>query len=335
MTTLSEISIPTPEDLFYKGRAGDPRLGERFISSDPLPPLSDAQFGFAIFGSPDDLGVRMNRGRAGARGGPDSIRRHLYKMAPPMDHDWPPSIRMIDLGNVRVSTEITETHARTRELAELVAKAGYVSISLGGGHDFAAPSFAGFSTGLGKKNRGLINVDPHLDVRELDNGLPHSGTPFRQLLDERILDGKSLIEFGAQPNRNSRAHYEYCRAHKVQILDFPELRNSGGLISDRYNQALKSLTSTLDVVGATFDMDSCCECEGTSAAPVLGFTAAELITMSRIAGEFTNVRHFEIAEVAPELDVSERSSRIAAEMLYAFISARITAWTAKSKKGQG
>ncbi|MFM8315844.1 MAG: arginase family protein, partial [Deltaproteobacteria bacterium] len=60
-------------------------------------------------------------------------------------------------------------------------------------------------------------------------------------------------------------------------------------------------------------------------APVIGFSASELYTLAALAGSQLKVRFFEIAEVAPPLDTSERSSRIAAELLYAFLRSRTLA----------
>jgi len=72
----------------------------------------------------------------------------------------------------------------------------------------------------------------------------------------------------------------------------------------------------------TMDIDSCESAEGSSAAPVLGFTGTELYFIAKVAGLNKKVQYFEICEVAPDLDPTERSSRIAAEILFAFLEAR-------------
>jgi len=317
--------------LFFKGRPGDPRVGEWVRKA--FPPTSADSVGeprketIFIVGCADDTGVTLNRGRAGAQAGPDSIRRHLYKMTLPMDLEWEKYITLVDYGNVSPDKDIQETHRRVREITGEVGASGGTLIALGGGHDFAAPCFSGFAEGRGhtkkkKRTPGLINVDPHLDVRNLENDRPHSGTPFRQLLESKVVAGKNFVEFGARANRNAREYYDYCRERGVKIRTFEAIREKDGPAHREYRRRVRELSQRLDYVGATFDIDSCPDAEGMSAAPVVGFSAWEMCQMARAAGENRKVQYFEIAEVAPPLDPTERSSRIAAEMIYYFLRGR-------------
>ena len=98
---------------------------------------------------------------------------------------------------------------------------------------------------------GVINIDAHLDVRPLKDGLAHSGSPFRQLLeDERFAaavnggtlavdgdegaDGRSSVqrqacplfaEFAAQGNQCSQQHADFVmQTHGQRIYWLSELR---------------------------------------------------------------------------------------------------------------
>ena len=165
-------------------------------------------------------------------------------------------------------------------------------------------------------------MDPHLDVRPLENECPHSGSPFRQILESKELRGKNFVEFGTRACRNARSHYEYCLKKGVRILTLETLRVKAKSMEKLFAEESRKLAKASMLLGATFDMDSCQETEGVSAAPVLGFTAWELCRMASIAGAEKKVHYFEIAEVAPSLDTTERSSRIAAEMIHSFLCAR-------------
>lgn len=314
-----------PESVFFKGRPNDPRLGEwvRPIDSTELPP-TDKRQAVVIFGSPDDQGVLLNRGRAGAKDGPDSTRKYLYKMTPPMDFEWEAAIVLFDRGNIIPVDSILETHRRAFEMSKNIAASGATLIALGGGHDFAAPHFLGFVDGRTHKDTGvaLINVDPHLDVREFENDRPSSGTPFRQILESGKLPGKNLIQFGTCRNRNSRPHFEYCKGKKVTIVDLESIRKARKPVDELYSQHLGKLAKRCARLGTTFDMDACYETDGVSAAPVIGFSAWEMVRMAAVAGTQGKVKFLEIAEAAPSLDFNERSSRIAAEMIHAFLTAR-------------
>jgi formiminoglutamase len=313
---VDEIQTAAPSNLFFAGRPGDIRLGAWVKSTNEFPPASKKIETIVIAGCPDDMGVRLNQGRAGAAEGPNSIRKYLYRMTLPMDGAWEEKIRVLDIGNIKTSDDILTTHDRAFRVAKKVAEAGATFIVLGGGHDFAAPNFLGFAEGLHKAKMGLINVDPHLDVRPLENNKPHSGSPFRQILDSNVLKGKNFVEFGTHPGRNAREHFQYCKKKGVRIFPF-----QGSSMIQSYKTRLQELARTSTVIGATFDMDACCDAEGTSAAPVIGFTAWDLCLAARAAGSQKKVKLFEIAEVAPSLDPTERSSRIAAEMIFSFITA--------------
>ena len=64
---------------------------------------------------------------------------------------------------------------------------------------------------------GIINIDAHLDVRPLKDGKTHSGSPFRQLLEDERFSGKNFVEFAAQGNQCSADHVAYI-AHKARSL---------------------------------------------------------------------------------------------------------------------
>ena len=186
------------------------------------------------------------------------------------------------MGDLLPAQSLDETHRRCRQVSAAIAATGATLLLLGGGHDFAAPGFLGFVDGhpsrleRSKPHFGLINVDPHLDVRELEEGLPHSGTPFRQVLDSKELRGEHFVEFGARANRNARSHYEFCRKNRVTVTTLESLRAKRTSVAHQFGLALGRLARAVPILGVTFDMDSCAEAEGMSAAPVVGFSAAEL-----------------------------------------------------------
>ena len=322
--------IPCDSTLFFRGRPGDPRLGEWATPcSMPLPFAKADRKTMILFGCPDDTGVTRNRGRAGARGGPEGIRGAFYKIAWPMNPTFEKTLKLYDAGNIVPSESILTSHDQAFRAAKSSAATGATVIALGGGHDFAAPHFLGFAAGLPKKSKiGLINVDPHLDVREFEDGLPHSGTPFRQILESRVLVGKSLVEFGARDGRNARSHFEYCAKEKVDVCLFEDIRTKGDAIK-QFKAKLDRLAKAHDHLALTIDMDACSELEGVSAAPVIGFSAWELTRFAFHAGQNTKVGLFELAEVAPSLDPTGRSARIAAEVLFAFMQGRLAGSKAK------
>ncbi|MFM8312910.1 MAG: arginase family protein, partial [Deltaproteobacteria bacterium] len=143
-----------------------------------------------------------------------------------------------------------------------------------------------------------------------------------QILDSGLIQGESFVEFGTRTNRNSRNHFEFVQKRNVLVMTWESLRMRSEPISESFKHQLDRLARTHHSIGITIDLDSCSEAEGMSAAPVIGFSATELYTLAILAGRQPKVRFFEIAEVSPPLDTTERSSRIAAELIYAFLRNR-------------
>ena len=322
---------PTPDALFFEGRKDDPRLGAwvkpRAKGLPPPDAFKKKKEILILYGAADDEGVHRNRGRRGAQGGPNGIRTHFYKMTPPMDVEWENKIELWDFGNLIPAGEIAVTHDRAEEAARAISAAGGTLIALGGGHDFCAPHVKGFLEGQleRKKKRptfGILNVDPHLDMRPMEDNGPHSGTPFRQLLDSGAIKGRNLVAFGTRANRNAREHFAYAKTQKVKVRPWEKLAASKKGFVTEFGLELTTLSCQADLFGVTIDLDSCCEAEGTSAAPVLGFTAWDLCQMAYLAGKNKKVRFFEMAEAAPSLDFNERIGRVGAEILYFFLLGR-------------
>jgi formiminoglutamase len=318
-------TTPASENLFFEGRDGDPRLGQwaKRVTLDAIAP--SRQPTIILLGAPDDTGVTLNRGRAGAKAGPDAVRAAFYKFAWPQSKNLEKS-RWLDAGNIHVSDKILLTHENAFNAAAIIAASGATVAALGGGHDFAAPHILGTFSGLtkpGKKSKfGVINVDPHLDVREYENKLPHSGTPFRQILESGMVKGPNLIQFGAREGRNARSHFDYCKKHKVPVHEFGLIRRKGDAVK-QFQTRLTQLSKRCDAVALTIDMDSCADIEGVSAAPVIGFSPWELCQFARLAGANKRVSMLELAEIAPGLDASGRAARIGAEVLFHFLLGRL------------
>jgi arginase family enzyme len=133
------------------------------------------------------------------------------------------------------------------------------------------------------------------------------------------LTGQDLVQFGCRENRNSVSHYQYCKENKVSLAPFEQLRCRKESLATSFGKYLNTLGKRVDSLGVTLDIDSCAEVIGSSAANTIGFSARELFDFARLAGVHPKTRYFEIAEVAPPLDISGKTSQVAAEILYAFL----------------
>jgi len=90
--------------------------------------------------------------------------------------------RSRDLGDVKVSGDVEADQQRLGEtLAPYIERGNFV-IVLGGGHETSCGHFLGYA--LAGRKVEIRNWDAHADVRELASGRAHSGSPFRQALED-------------------------------------------------------------------------------------------------------------------------------------------------------
>lgn len=318
----------TPNNLFFtKHDKDDPRLGEWFKAVDPknLPESS-----LALVGYPDDEGIKLNGGRTGAKDAPLKIREFLFKMTPYLNSSsqktWPHENRLFDIGNIsnRIPN-LDEKHRAVFSQNELIYKKhGYV-LSLGGGHDYgfsdASAFLSYYLSNPAKIKPVVINFDAHLDVRPNDLNLSemnHSGTPFYRLI-KKFNSQFDFYELGLQPQCNAQAHFNWAKSHGAKCVLADQLRNHNWL--ETFNQSgLSSLTPETPVF-ISFDMD----CVSSDSAPGcsqswstgLDFTIC-LDILNKIYHQ-ANVRGLGIYEVAPSLDLENKTSKSAALLAHQFI----------------
>src|SRR5947208_847283 len=158
----------------------DPRLCDLIL------PFSEKNFeeaGIILLGVPTDEGVRRNGGRIGAAQAPDEIRKQLARLTLFASGNSLEKIKIADYGNI-TGNSLEEIHSKATDAISNFIKKRKIVVALGGGHDITYPLASGFHQGIYKKDFALTNIDAHLDVREKKNGLHHSGSSFRLLIEE-------------------------------------------------------------------------------------------------------------------------------------------------------
>jgi formimidoylglutamase len=314
---LSNPLKPANPALFYKSTADDPRLGDRIVSAPQPEDISRAANAgrlVALIGHADDRAVVNGRGRPGAAQGPAELRRFLSRLTPG-DRGELQRIALHDLGDATADLgSIEEVHAAIEDAAFEALRAGGCVVLLGGGHDGAYASHSALLRATTGRVQA-VNVDAHLDVRPLRDGLITSGTPFRRLA-ERWGDRYRLAELGIQPQHNASAHREWASARGFAIRYLAEMR---GRVADAFADALRG---EAEAVAVSLDLDGveASSAPGVSAPCPDGLTAAELHACARLAGRDPRVRVLDVMELAPPLDVDGRTARLGAAAIWHFLA---------------
>lgn len=257
---------------------------------------------FCLLGLPDDRGVGLNKGRVGAAGGPAVIRKALNAL--------PQLPALNDGGDVPISESQLETYGEIADAVFQIHERGDFPILLGGGHDLSFGSLSGFLKKYPKG--GIINIDPHLDVREpLGPDTFSSGTPFRNLMEKSGLPGSHLMEFGFTET-NSEEHLRYAKEKNVRLIPFP----------GSFEKDIKIFAEEFSDIAVSFDLDSINEsvAPGVSARNKKGYSAEAALQFIRQIKSLENLRHFELMEMNPLVDENGKTSDFAVQILEALWS---------------
>lgn len=308
--TIFEAVEPPATDVFFKrGDPHDPRLGEI------VPHVKYEDASVVIVGCPQDEGIRRNRGREGAREAPDVIRREFYKFTP-----FGITTKIFDAGNVKIEGSLEEIHDAHRKTVARFLNDGKKVISLGGGNDVSYPDGAAMADVFGAGNWIAVNVDSHFDVRQSPER--NSGTPYRQLLEEKLLRPDYFYEVGFQTQFASPVYFRYLQNLGVNLISLEQLRSH----HDTDYEVRESIKhnfihhSTSLSIFFGFDLDAVrmTDAPGVSAPSPVGLRAGELITLVKFAAGLVNTRMIEFTEVNPNFDIDGRTAKLVAVAMHRF-----------------
>lgn len=273
-----------------------------------------------ILGIPDDRGVVVNHGRLGSRHGPSVFRQYFYRL-PLGGQNELANAELWDLGDLVLEDHIATTHESLRRVVSALHRRGCTVILIGGGHDASYGSLMGLRDVSPQAK--LVNLDAHLDVRPReDDGQVGSGSTFRRLIEEGKVPGDDIYLLGFHHHTCAPAHLEYAKENRMHLWPWHEL-NRGG----RHKVMADMLyhLSHHDAVGLSWDLDSICGtcAPGVSAPATLGFTAEEVLSIAEMVGAHGTIRHLELMELNPKVDIQGATSRLAAMMVWHFLAARL------------
>ncbi len=314
MTDIFQLtSRPDPELLFKKHDRFDPRIGEIVHADENDYRSAD----IVILGCPQDEGVRRNKGREGAAKAPDAIRAQFFKLT-----TFNIKKRVFDLGNTNIADSLEETHDNQIAVVKQVLQDGKRLIILGGGNDISYADGRAMSEVYGPEWWIGINIDSHLDVR-VDQPR-NSGTPYRQLLEEKLLLPDYFFEVGFQSHFCSPVYYNYIRDLGVHRISLELLRSRAEAdleLKETIKLKFINQSGSLNTFFG-FDMDAVrmSDAPGTSAPSPLGLKASEFIQLVKYAASLANTKIVEFSEVNPNFDIDNRTAKLVAIGMHRFCS---------------
>ena len=305
MTRLIPAEILQPETAPDDPRVGR-LLGRQIVAGD-RPDV-------VIIGFPSDEGVRRNGGRAGAARGPAAIRAALYRLAP--DARSPRFDELLsrtrDVGDVDVSGDVEADQQCLGEALTSYIELGCFCVVLGGGHETSYGHFLGY---VGARRRvEILNWDAHADVRDLVEGRAHSGSPFRQAIEDRSGACRRYTVAGLQPQSVAREHVAYVERQGRAVW-------RDDVTPERIAQLYRA---TDGPALASFDLDAVNEAEapGVSAPNAGGLSSDLWIEAAYQAGRSPAVSSADIVELNPAVDRDGQTARLAAVTVWWLLRGR-------------
>lgn len=256
-----------------------------------------------LFGVPFDGAVI---GRRGAKAGPRAIREQMAKLKPWTLEGGEVALAIRDWGDVVVpESDVLAAHAAAESAAREVIASGQLPVALGGDHSLTFP----LAKAHGKRI-GVINLDAHLDVRDVI-GIPNSGTSFGRLLDGGVVPGANLVEVGLRDFANTARYADKARKAGATLFSADDWLAEPALVIDR---AIEIASRGVDGVYLSVDIDVLDQAEapGVSAPTPGGVPSRALFAALRRIGQKAPLVGADVMEVAPPLDRDHATSRAAA-----------------------
>lgn len=295
------------------------------LNNEPLSLGETTDHPFVLLGFACDEGVRRNKGRTGAKDGPQAIRKALSNL--PIHH---PGLQLRDAGDVICPDGRLEAAQEQLGLAigKILAQGGF-PIVLGGGHEVTYGHYLGIKKWVGSSNLGIINFDAHFDNRESGENGPSSGTGFWQIeqdLKNLHPDGAAqtndtsssafnYLAIGIQRMGNTKALFDRAARSGTQFIPAGEFSEKN---QDRHFRTIQEFLVKTDDIYLTIDLDvfASAYAPGVSAPTALGLVPdAYFFSVMSLILQSGKLRSVDFAELNPSMDQDQRTTRLAAALI--------------------
>ncbi|QDW93259.1 formimidoylglutamase [Staphylococcus caprae] len=271
---------------------------------------SGTRKGVGILGYAVDKGVELNKGRVGAKEGPNAIKKAFAGLP-----DLNQCEELVDYGNVEHDHyALIDTQKEYAELAAKSIQNHKQTFLLGGGHDIAYAQYLATRKVYPNESIGVINIDAHFDTR--DEGESTSGTSFRQILEQD--DNADYMVLGISQGGNTQGLFDYAKEKHVQYVYADELLNQ---VSPPIKDMIEHFIHDHDIIMFTVCMDvvDSAFAPGVSAPAVLGIYPHTVFELAKRIIPSEKVASISIAEMNPQYDLDNRTAKLVANLVHHFL----------------
>ena len=215
---------------------------------------------------------------------------------------------VLDRGDVELDgLTIEQATPRIRDAIAASAEAHALTLLVGGNNAVTRPGVLGLGGSL--EEIGLVTLDAHFDMRDLDDGLGN-GNPVRALIEDG-LPGANIAQVGLASFANSRAMHEDAVAAGNLVVTIAEVRSHG--IDRAIRQALDHVAHCdALVVDCDIDVIDRSQFPAAPGARPGGMAVHDFFAAVRRLAADPRVRVIDLTEWDPPLDATDLSALTAA-----------------------
>ena len=269
----------------------------------------------AVMGAPFDFGSQF---RTGSRMGPRGIREAstLFSFGHAGAYDFEDDItylpsdstRIVDIGDADIiHTDTIKSHANIKFGVQKILSANAIPVVMGGDHSINIPCIDAFAN---EDPIHVIQIDAHLDFVDERHGVRYGhGNPMRRASEKEYVSG--LTQIGIR-NVSSTAKDGYIDAREKgsKIFSVRHLRKMG--INKILNEIPKNKRYYLTIDIDAFDPSIA---SGTGTPSHGGFYYYEVLELIDGIIKQGSVAGLDLVEVAPDYDLTNSTSTLAAQLL--------------------
>jgi arginase family enzyme len=182
-----------------------------------------------------------------------------------------------------------------------------LTLVVGGNNAVTRPAVLGL--GLPLEEVGLITLDAHFDMRDLDDGLSN-GNPVRALIEDG-LPGGNIAQIGLASFANTAKMHQDALAAGNLVVTMEQVRRDG--IRSAVERAIEHVSNcTAVVLDCDIDVIDRSQMPGAPGARPGGMQVADFFWAVRKIAEYPLVRVIDLTEWDPPLDPTDLSALTAA-----------------------
>ncbi len=276
------------------------QLASAVLMYNPEAPLNIRDAQIAILGVPESRNTYRN---ASCSLAPDEIRRQFYQL-----YVWNKSVRIIDLGNVRVGKTVEDTYEVVSDILAFLLENKVIPIILGGGNDIAFANYRAYEKMEQVVN--LVAVDSRFDLG--DENQPIRSDAY---LNKMVLQQPNFLlnyaNVGFQTYMNSPA--------SLKLMDdlFFETYRVGSMRKDI--EEVEPIVRNADMMSIDIAAVRRPDAPGNPHGSSNGFYGEEICQIAKYAGLSDKLSSFGIYEFDPTLDYGNQTSQLIAHIMWYFV----------------